>query len=254
MKFTALKNGDSEIQSITPGILIEGYLNLGNNSFSNTWWYYYQFGGKFTLANYDPQDFSGENTYNFWKIYQYDGVFIAQNVSHCSFSLSNRFYHAISCLIQNSLVSFISIDYSWNYLENNNFTLENSECQSIMVFGKKKVAKKSTDKKFKMAKTTKSKDVKKNNNLKFLIHYPLINFILYKSKLVPRWLSGWGFVGALLLWAYYLLQFFSINQVDILFLPIAVQEMVFAVWLIINGFNLYAIDSATAKIDVNEIK
>ena len=90
--------------------------------------------------------------------------------------------------------------------------------------------------------------------LAFTLSALILNFILYKSKLVPRWLSGWGFVGALLLWAYYLLQFFSINQVDILFLPIAVQEMVFAVWLIINGFNLYAIDSATAKIDVNEIK
>jgi hypothetical protein len=70
---------------------------------------------------------------------------------------------------------------------------------------------------------------------------------------VPRWLSGWGFVGAALLWAYYLLQFFSINQVEILFLPIAVQEMVFAVWLIVRGFNPSAIASGSAKTDINEI-
>jgi hypothetical protein len=71
----------------------------------------------------------------------------------------------------------------------------------------------------------------------FTISALILNFVLYKSKLIPRWLSGWGFVGAAFLWVYYLLQFFGINQVGILFLPIAVQEMVFAVWLILKGFN-----------------
>jgi hypothetical protein len=73
--------------------------------------------------------------------------------------------------------------------------------------------------------------------LAFTISAVILNFILYKSELVPRWLSGWGFVGALLLWVYYLLQLFNINQVEVLFLPIAVQEMAFALWLIIKGFN-----------------
>jgi hypothetical protein len=70
---------------------------------------------------------------------------------------------------------------------------------------------------------------------------------------VPRWLSVWGFVGAVLLWAYYLLQFFSINQVEILFLPIAVQEMVFAVWLIAKGFNPSAIAPPSAKTVTNKV-
>ena len=84
----------------------------------------------------------------------------------------------------------------------------------------------------------------------FTISALILNFVLYQSKLVPRWLSVWGFVGAVLLWAYYLLQFFSINQ-EILFLPIAVQEMVFAVWLIVKGFNPSAIASGSAKTDMN---
>ncbi|PPA79611.1 MAG: hypothetical protein C00003105_02069 [ANME-2 cluster archaeon HR1] len=83
--------------------------------------------------------------------------------------------------------------------------------------------------------------------LAFTLSALILNFLLYQSKLIPRWLSGWGFVGAVLIFAYYLLQFFSINQVEILFLPIAVQEMVFAVWLIIKGFNSSATASVSAK-------
>lgn len=90
--------------------------------------------------------------------------------------------------------------------------------------------------------------------LAFTISALMLNFVLYQSKLVPRWLSGWGFVGAVLIWAYYLLQFFTNNQVEILFLPIAVQEMVFAIWLIIKGFNSPAIVSGPAKTELNEIK
>ncbi|WP_319507606.1 DUF4386 domain-containing protein [uncultured Methanolobus sp.] len=87
----------------------------------------------------------------------------------------------------------------------------------------------------------------------FTISAHILNFTLYKSKLVPRWISVWGFVGALLLWVYYLLQAFSIVQVDILFIPIAVQEMVFAVWLIVKGFTPYSMAYMSTKIIMNEI-
>jgi hypothetical protein len=80
----------------------------------------------------------------------------------------------------------------------------------------------------------------------------ILNYVLYQSKLIPRWLSGWGLVGAALSFATYLLQFFNID-LDILFLPIAVQEMVFAVWLIVKGFNSSAIASLSAKTELNEI-
>ena len=74
--------------------------------------------------------------------------------------------------------------------------------------------------------------------LAFAISAMILNFVLYQSKLIPRWLSGWGFVGAALVFANYLLESFGINPVEILFLPIAIQEMVFAIWLIVKGFNL----------------
>ena len=73
----------------------------------------------------------------------------------------------------------------------------------------------------------------------------ILNVLLYRRKLVPRWLSVWGLVGAVLSFANYLPQFFGMDSVAILFYPIAVQEMVFAGWLIAKGFR----SSASASTD-----
>ncbi len=77
-------------------------------------------------------------------------------------------------------------------------------------------------------------------------------YVFYQSKLVPRWLSGWGFLGAALSLAAVLLaisgQIIYFSTVFILLqLPIGVQEMVLAVWLIVKGFNPSAIASGSAK-------
>lgn len=88
--------------------------------------------------------------------------------------------------------------------------------------------------------------------LAFAISALILNFVLYQSKLVPRWLSAWGFIGAALVFANYLLESFGINPVEILFIPIAVQEMVFAVWLIVKGFNSPVTISVATKTDINE--
>lgn len=69
----------------------------------------------------------------------------------------------------------------------------------------------------------------------------ILNYILYQGRLVPRWLSAWGVIGAALSLANYLPEFFGIDSVEILFLPIALQEMVFALWLIIKGVKTSAI-------------
>jgi len=75
----------------------------------------------------------------------------------------------------------------------------------------------------------------------------ILNYLLIQKKLIPRWLSIWGLVGGALSFANYLPQFFGTNSVDILFLPIGVQEMVFAVWLIVKGIRSSAIDSEPAN-------
>jgi hypothetical protein len=73
--------------------------------------------------------------------------------------------------------------------------------------------------------------------LSFALSAVILNYILFQSHIVPRWLSGWGFIGGLLCFPGYLLQFLNMNQ-DILFAAIGIQEMVFAVWLIVKGFDM----------------
>jgi len=76
----------------------------------------------------------------------------------------------------------------------------------------------------------------------------MVYYLLYQSKLVPRLLSAWGFIGGTLmlvtapLGAFGVISFLDTPSV-LLNLPIAVLEMVLAVWLIVKGFNPSAITS-----------
>ena len=65
-------------------------------------------------------------------------------------------------------------------------------------------------------------------------------YLLYKAKLIPRWLSGWGIAGTIGYLAAGVIAVFS-TELVILLLPLALQEMVMAVWLIAKGFNTSAI-------------
>ncbi len=72
--------------------------------------------------------------------------------------------------------------------------------------------------------------------------------VLYQSKIVPRWLSGWGLAGtALTILASLLVMFRSIEIITTIYMvlniPMALQEMVLAVWLIVKGFSPSAIAS-----------
>ncbi len=78
-------------------------------------------------------------------------------------------------------------------------------------------------------------------------------YVFYESKLIPRWLSGWGMIAAALILLEAVVTMFSGKPFAaagitlLLVLPIALQEMVLAVWLIIKGFNPSAIASVSAK-------
>ena len=79
--------------------------------------------------------------------------------------------------------------------------------------------------------------------LAFCLGAIMYYIVFYKTKLVPRWLSIYGLVGATLCILSSLLVMFNVigafsNVQLVLNLPfIAVQEMVLAVWLIVKGFN-----------------
>jgi hypothetical protein len=79
-------------------------------------------------------------------------------------------------------------------------------------------------------------------------------YLFFQSRLIPRWLSGWGIVAIIMMTAACVLSLFSGNRITSyipLAAPIALQEMVLAVWLIVKGFNPSAIASLSAKTGTN---
>ena len=84
----------------------------------------------------------------------------------------------------------------------------------------------------------------------------MLYFVFYQSKLIPRWISGWGFFAIIMhLATCFLIMFHlqspfsTINMV--MNFPIFLQEMVMAVWLIVKGFSPTEIASLSAKADTN---
>jgi hypothetical protein len=74
--------------------------------------------------------------------------------------------------------------------------------------------------------------------------------LFYRSRLVPRWLAGWGVAGALLMMTAGLLALVSNRDVTgytFLILPTLVQELVLAVWLLVKGFRLSPLTSAASS-------
>ena len=93
--------------------------------------------------------------------------------------------------------------------------------------------------------------------ISFGLAAPMFYYLLYQSKLIPRFLSVWGLIGVPLWLAVSLLIMFGLDASStistLLYLPIGVNEMVLAVWLIVKGFNPSAIASLSAKTDINKV-
>jgi hypothetical protein len=84
------------------------------------------------------------------------------------------------------------------------------------------------------------------------INTMMYSYIFYKTKLVPRFISVLGITGATLVFICALLVMFDVvEQVSfwggILAVPVAANEMILAVWLIVKGFNPSALASLSAK-------
>ena len=81
--------------------------------------------------------------------------------------------------------------------------------------------------------------------LVFTIGALMLYWLFYKTKLIPNWLALWGFIGAILYFAAPIFNMFDPQHPALslgvkwgnLMAPLAIQEMVFALWMIIKGFN-----------------
>lgn len=76
----------------------------------------------------------------------------------------------------------------------------------------------------------------------FSISALVLNWAFYRNGLIPRWLSLWGLIGVPFGFASgFLVMFESLNSnalaLNMLVVPLAVQEMAMALWLIVKGFG-----------------
>jgi hypothetical protein len=69
--------------------------------------------------------------------------------------------------------------------------------------------------------------------------------MLYQLKLIPRFISIWGFLGALIVLANTLFDMFGVSLPNLGFLML-LNELFLGVWLIVRGFNPIAVGSRPA--------
>jgi len=84
------------------------------------------------------------------------------------------------------------------------------------------------------------------------INTVMYSYIFYKTRLVPRFISILGMTGASCVFICSLFVMFGVfPQISfwgaVLAVPVAANEMILAVWLIVKGFNENAIASLSAK-------
>ncbi len=79
-------------------------------------------------------------------------------------------------------------------------------------------------------------------SLFFCLSALLLNYLLYRSRLVPRWIAGWALVAVVPYLADAFLMMFGLLAPSsafhaVLVFPLALNEMVLAVWLLVKGFT-----------------
>ena len=81
--------------------------------------------------------------------------------------------------------------------------------------------------------------------LAYLVATPILNFLLYRSRLVPRFISVWGFIALVMLATGLAIgvgdptRGFEPGQ--LLVIPIILWELFLATWLIVRGFDPSAV-------------
>ncbi|HEX7717817.1 MAG TPA: DUF4386 domain-containing protein [Marmoricola sp.] len=78
--------------------------------------------------------------------------------------------------------------------------------------------------------------------LVFCLGGVMFYLLLYRSGIVPRWIAVWGLAAIPFYVAAYLLAMYGVigpnsTELNLLVIPLAVQEMVLAIWMIARGFR-----------------
>jgi len=86
--------------------------------------------------------------------------------------------------------------------------------------------------------------------LVFCLGAVMFYVLLYRSRIVPRWIAVWGLVAIPVYVVADLLAMYSVvgansSQQVLMFMPLAVQEMVLAVWMIARGFRPPAVPTTS---------
>jgi hypothetical protein len=74
-------------------------------------------------------------------------------------------------------------------------------------------------------------------------------YLLYKSELIPRYISVLGFIGYLAVVIGASLELSGLNLYMLYYVPGGLFELIFPIWLIVKGFNPSAIASLSANPD-----
>jgi hypothetical protein len=82
----------------------------------------------------------------------------------------------------------------------------------------------------------------------FIISGFMFYYLLYKSKIIPKFISVWGALGILILLVSTLLKLANMNysMIDYLLVLIITNEVFLAIWLMIKGFNPTAMSSLSS--------
>ena len=82
----------------------------------------------------------------------------------------------------------------------------------------------------------------------FAIGAAMLYYLLWQSKLIPQWMSLWGLVASPLFVVASLSLLWTGDPNStlstVLYIPMAIQEMVMALWLVFRGFNSAALEEA----------
>ena len=88
--------------------------------------------------------------------------------------------------------------------------------------------------------------------LGFCMSASLFYYLLFTSRLLPRFISIWGLVGVLLLFSEILSNIFGHSLGGIIvMLPMGLNEIFLGIWLIVKGFNLSAANPNTLKTQID---